>query len=206
MLQPHWKRGTQCFVKTHDGWEVRETSTLFRNAHLEVLKEEVVPPGEHRIRRWTVVRRKQAVVIAPVTDEGKFLLIHQARIPVRKFLWEFPAGQIDGNLNPDMALIRETALRELTEETGYELAAGGELVYLGHYYSSQGYSDETPHLFLARPVRATGLGHQPDDSETIVECREFTFSELSSMIADSVIQDANTLATFARLSARKLLP
>jgi ADP-ribose pyrophosphatase len=193
-------------VKTHDGWEVRETSTLFRNAHLEVLKEEVVPPGEHRIRRWTVVRRKQAVVIAPVTDEGKFLLIHQARIPVRKFLWEFPAGQIDGNLNPDMALIRETALRELTEETGYELAAGGELVYLGHYYSSQGYSDETPHLFLARPVRATGLGHQPDDSETIVECREFTFSELSSMIADSVIQDANTLASFARLSARKLLP
>ena len=152
------------------------------------------------------MRRKQAVVIAPVTDEGKFLLIHQARIPVRKFLWEFPAGQIDGNLNPDMALIRETALRELTEETGYELAAGGELVYLGHYYSSQGYSDETPHLFLARPVRATGLGHQPDDSETIVECREFTFSELSSMIADSVIQDANTLASFARLSARKLLP
>jgi 8-oxo-dGTP pyrophosphatase MutT (NUDIX family) len=105
-----------------------------------------------------------------------------------------------------METIRETALRELTEETGYSLAAGGELVYLGHYYSSQGYSDETPHLFLARPVHPTGLGHQPDDSETIVECREFTFAELSSMIAESVIQDANTLATFARMSARKLLP
>jgi 8-oxo-dGTP pyrophosphatase MutT (NUDIX family) len=193
-------------VNTPDGWEIRAISTLFKDAHLEVFKEEVVPPGENRVRNWTVVRRKQAVVIAPVTKDGNFLLIHQARIPVRKFLWEFPAGQIDDSFEPEMELIRETALRELTEETGYSLAPGGDLIYLGHYYTSQGYSDETPHLFLARPVFPTGLGHQPDDSETIVECREFSYAELCSMIADSVIQDANTLATFARLSARRLLP
>jgi ADP-ribose pyrophosphatase len=193
-------------VKTADGWDIQKTSILFKDSHLEVLKEEVIPPGEDRIRHWTIVRRKQAVVIAPVTTDGKFLLIHQARIPVRQFLWEFPAGQIDDSFDPEMDAIRETALRELTEETGYSLAADGDLIYLGHYYSSQGYSDETPHLFLARPVHPTGLGHQPDDSETIIECREFTFAELSSMIAENVIQDANTLATFARLSARKLLP
>jgi hypothetical protein len=29
---------------------------------------------------------------------------------------------------------------------------------------------------------------------------------LSSMIADSVIQDANTLAMFARLSAKRIIP
>jgi ADP-ribose diphosphatase len=193
-------------VKTPDGWDIRTTSTLFKDAHVEVFQEEIIPPGENRVRNWTVVRRKQAVVIAPVTKDGNFLLIHQARIPVRKFLWEFPAGQIDDSFEPEMGLIRETALRELTEETGYSLVSGGDLIYLGHYYTSQGYSDETPHLFLARPVHPTGLGHQPDDSETIVECREFTYAELCSMIADSVIQDANTLATFARLSARKLLP
>jgi ADP-ribose pyrophosphatase len=193
-------------VKTPDGWDIRASSTLFKNAHIEVLKEQVIPPGENRVRNWTVVRRKQAVVVAPITQDGHFLLIHQARIPVRKFLWEFPAGQIDDSFEPEMEMIRETALRELTEETGYSLAVGGDLIYLGHYYTSQGYSDETPHLFLARPVHLTGLGHQPDDSETIVECREFTLTQLRSMIADSVIQDANTLATFARLSARKLLP
>lgn len=193
-------------MKTPDGWNIRASSTLFKNAHIEVLKEQVIPPGENRVRNWTVVRRKQAVVIAPITPDGHFLMIHQARIPVRKFLWEFPAGQVDDSFEPEMEIIQETALRELTEETGYSLAAGGDLIYLGHYYTSQGYSDETPHLFLARPVHPTGLGHQPDDSETIVECREFTLAELRSMIADSVIQDANTLATFARLSARKLLP
>jgi ADP-ribose diphosphatase len=206
MLQRRWKHGTQSFVNNPEGWQILETNTLFKNSHIEVLQERVIPPGENRVRNWTVVRRKQAVVIAPVTENGNFVLIHQARIPVRKILWEFPAGQIDGSFRPEMDAIRETALRELTEETGYSLATGGELIYLGHYYSSQGYSDETPHLFLARPVKPTGLGHQPEDSESIVECREFSFEELSTMIADSVVQDANTLALFARLSAKKLLP
>ncbi len=189
-----------------DDWQILEVSSLFKNPHIEVSRERVIPPGETGIRTWTVVRRKQAVVIAPVTRDGNFLLIHQARIPVRKILWEFPAGQIDDSLDPDMNLIRETALRELTEETGYALASGGELTYLGHYYSSQGYSDEMPHLFLARPVHPTGLGYQPEESESILECREFSFETLRSMIAESEIQDANTLALFARLAARRIIP
>jgi ADP-ribose pyrophosphatase len=205
MLQRRWKHGTQSFVNNPDGWQILETNTLFKNSHIEVLQERVIPPGENRVRNWTVVRRKQAVVIAPLTEHGNFVLIHQARIPVRKILWEFPAGQIDDSFQPEMDAIRETALRELTEETGYSLATGGELIYLGPYYSSQGYSDEMPHLFLARPVKPTGLGHHPDDSESIVESREFSFEELSTMIAGSVIQDANTLALYARLSAKKLL-
>ncbi|MBV8641108.1 MAG: NUDIX hydrolase [Verrucomicrobia bacterium] len=193
-------------MNTPDGWRILEINTLFKNPHIQVLQERVIPPGEARVRNWTVVRRKQAVVIAPVTENGTIVLIHQARIPVRKILWEFPAGQIDDLLEPEMDVVRETALRELTEETGYSLVAGGELIYLGYYYSSQGYSDEMPHLFLARPVKPTGLGHQPEDSESIVGCREFSIQELSTMIADNVIQDANTLALFARLSAKKLLP
>ncbi len=189
-----------------EDWQILEVNSLFKNPHIEVFQERVIPPGETRVRNWTVVRRKQAVVIAPVTSDGNFLLIHQARIPVRKVLWEFPAGQIDGSLKPDIDLIRETALRELTEETGYALVPGGELAYLGHYYSSQGYSDEMPHLFLARPVHPTGLGHQPDESESILDCREFSFENLRSMIAESEIQDANTLAIFARLAAKRFIP
>jgi ADP-ribose pyrophosphatase len=193
-------------VNNPDDWHILETNSLFRNAYLEVFHERVTLPGEVRVRDWTVVRRKQAVVVAPVTEDGDFVLIHQARIPVRKMLWEFPAGQIDSSFHPGMELIRETALRELTEETGYSLSADGELTYLGHYYSSQGFCDETPHLFLARPVRVTGFGRKPDDSESILECREFSLGDLSSMIADSVIQDANTLALYARLSAKRLIP
>ena len=104
-----------------DDWQILEINSLFKNPYIEVFQERVILPGEIRVRDWTVVRRKQAVVIAPLTSEGNFVLIHQARIPVRKILWEFPAGQIDDSLEPGMEMIRETALRELTEETGYSL-------------------------------------------------------------------------------------
>jgi 8-oxo-dGTP pyrophosphatase MutT (NUDIX family) len=205
MLQPSWKHGTQSCVKNLDAWHILESRSLFKNPHVEVLEERVSLPGEDRIRTWTTVRRKKAVVIAPVTEGGRFVLIHEARVPVRKWLWEFPAGQVDEADEPSSDAIRETARRELTEETGYELIPGGDLTFLGHFYSSQGFTDETQHLFLARPVRPTGKSHQPDQSEAIAECREFTLAELRAMVAGHIIQDANTLGLFARLTAKNLL-
>ena len=188
-----------------EGWRLLESRTLFQNSHLEVHQEKVTIGGTTTVRDWTVVRRKKAVVICPITEQGRFVLIHQARIPVQKWLWEFPAGQVDDSMDPDLEVLTATALRELTEESGYELTDAGELINLGHYYASPGFTDERQHLFLARPVKANGSGARIDASETIVEAREFTLEQLRSMIAGNIIQDANTLALFARLIARGLI-
>jgi ADP-ribose pyrophosphatase len=205
MLQPSWKHGTQGFVNEEEAWVVSRSEVLFHNPHVEVRDETVVIPGENRPRRWTVVGRKKAIVVAPVTLEGRFVLIHQARIPVRRWLWEFPAGQVDETKNPDPEQLRQTVLRELAEEAGYELTADGSLTYLGHYFPSQGFTDEENHLFVARPVHANHIGFQPEQAEAISEHREFSLDELRSMIANSEIQDANTLALFARMVARSLV-
>jgi ADP-ribose pyrophosphatase len=192
-------------VNNEEGWRQLEAHTLFRNPHLEVRQEKVVIGGTTTVRDWTVVRRKKAVIICPITEEGRFVLIHQARIPVRKWLWEFPAGQVDDSMDPGPELLKTTALRELAEESGYELSTMGELIDLGWYYASPGFTDEQQHLFLARPVRATGDGAQIDTSEAIAEAREFTLEQLRSMVAENIVQDANTLALFARLCARGLI-
>jgi ADP-ribose diphosphatase len=202
MLRPSWKRGTQSSVNNPDDWQILDSVTLFENPHIEIRQERVIPPGERRERHWTVCRRKKAVVVAPLTRDGKFVLIRQARIPVRKFLWEFPAGQVDSSMHPDRETLEETARRELKEETGYALTPNGTLTFLGHYYSSQGFTDEMPYLFLAAPVEPTGHGTAHDEGETIVGCGEFSLDELRKMIDDCVIQDANTLALFARLVCR----
>lgn len=188
-----------------EGWRLLESHTLFQNPHLEVRQEKVAIGGTATIRDWTIVRRKKAVVICPITEDGRFVLIHQARIPVQKWLWEFPAGQVDDSMDPDLDALRATALRELTEESGYELTDAGELIDLGHYYASPGFTDEQQYLFLARPVKANGSGAQIDAGETIAEAREFTLEQLRSMIAENIVQDANTLALFARLCARGLI-
>jgi ADP-ribose pyrophosphatase len=146
-------------------------------------------------------------VIAPLTREGKFVLIREERIPIRAAIWSMPAGQIDETLEPNETTVREVARRELREETGYELVPGAELVSLGHYFTSPGFTDEHCYFFLARPVRKTAAGAQHDDTEAIIDCREFSADVLREMIAEGEVRDANTLSIWARLVARgEILP
>lgn len=190
-------------IRDPEGWRTLHDETLFANDYLEVHRPTVTSPTRSEPFTWTVVHRKGAVVIAPRTAEGKYLLVRQERVPIRATIWEFPAGQIDDHAEPEA--IRATANRELREESGYELAADGELIPLGVFFSSAGFTDEHSNLVLARPVVPSPHGTKHDESESIVECRAFSAEELRAMIASGEIRDANTLAAFARLVAMGLV-
>ena len=143
----------------------------FCQSHLAVHRGTATSPSRTEPFTWTVVHRKGAVVVAPMTAAGQFLLVRQERVPIRATIWEFPAGQIDDQEEEDA--IRATGLRELREESGYELAPGGELVPLGHFFPSAGFTDEHSHLLLARPVVPSPCGPEHDEHEAIIDCRAF---------------------------------
>jgi ADP-ribose pyrophosphatase len=191
-------------VKDRDGWETVLSETNFANSHLEVVTETVKTPSSGEARTYTTVRRKAAVVIAPITSDGKFLLIKEERIPIRAAIWSMPAGQIDGEVEPDEKKIEAVALRELHEETGYDLAPGGEIIPLGYFFTSAGLTDEHCYFFLTRPVHRADV-HNREEGEAIVDCRAFSVSEIRRMIAENEIRDSNTLAICARLAARGLI-
>jgi len=188
-----------------DNWKTISSERHFANRNLEVVTERVQTPGRSEPRAWTIVHRKAAVVIAPITRDGKIVLIHQERIPIQQAIWEMPSGQIDDR-NADQERIKDTALREVREEAGYELAPDGRLIALGHYFSSPGFTDERGYFFLARPVQPCEEGPNRDEGESILDCREFSVAKIRRMIADNEIRDANTLSLLARLWARGLLP
>jgi ADP-ribose pyrophosphatase len=131
------------------------------------------------------------------------VLIKEERVPIRAAIWSMPAGQIDDNIEPDEKEIESVAVRELNEETGYELAPGGELIPLGYFVTSPGFTDEHCYLFLARFVQLAAV-HQKEEGEGILESRPFTVAELSRMIATNEIRDSNTLSICARMAARGL--
>ena len=191
-------------VRQEKGWETKTATTHWADKHLSVATELVKTPSHAKPRPWTIVHRKAAVVIAPITDDGRFLLIRQERVPIRATIWEMPAGQIDDNAQPNETEIRAVALRELNEETGHDLANGGELVPLGYFFSSPGFTDEHCYFFLARPVVPAAV-HAAEEGEGIIDCRSFTPEELVRMIAENEIRDSNTLSICARLAARGYL-
>ena len=192
------------FIQSTEGWSVLAGEMQFANPYVEVHRATVTSPTRPEPFTWTVVHRKGAVVVAPMTADGRFILVRQERVPIRATIWEFPAGQIDDTSDPDA--IRATGLRELTEEAGYELAPDGDLISLGHYFPSCGFTDEHSHLVLARPVVPAAGGAKPDAAESITECRPFSTDEFRAMIASGEIRDANTLSAFARMVAMRLLP
>ena len=187
-------------VRDRDGWETLASEIHFQTPHLTVATDEVRTPTQ-AARKWSVVHRKPAVVIAPLTREGKFVLIREERIPIRAAIWSMPAGQIDETLEPDEEAVRAVARREMREETGYELAPGAELIPLGHYFTSPGFTDEHCYFFLARPAEKSAGGAQHDATEAIIDCREFSADVVRQMIAEGQIRDANTLGIWARLVA-----
>jgi ADP-ribose pyrophosphatase len=186
-------------------WEILSSKSCFKDKNVEVVREEIRSPAKAEPRSWTVVRRKRAVIVAAMTAEGKLILIRQERIPIRDAIWEAPAGQIDDENDVDDDDIAAVALRELREETGFELPEGGQLIALGDYFTSPGFTDERGYFFLAQPVRECAAGHSRDESESILDCRAFSAEELRRMICENEIRDANTLALCSRLLARGIL-
>lgn len=180
------------------GWKTLWERTLCETPHLRVTDEFVATPTRPEGIQWTVSHRRAASVVAPRTPEGKYILVRQERAAVRRTLWEFPAGQRDPG-----ATFEETALRELGEEAGVDCR--GELVSLGYFYSSVGFTDECCHLFLATGVVPRPGGTAHEEAEAILDIRAFSPRELGGMIASGEIVDSNTLATCARLHARGLL-
>ena len=185
-------------------WKTISSEQHFANRNLEVVTDRVQTPGHPDPRAWTIVHRKPAVVVAPMTDDGKIVLIRQERIPIEQAIWEMPSGQID-DCNSDPENIKEVALRELREETGYQLSRNGELIPLGYFFSSPGFTDERGYFFLARPVRPCAEGPDREEGESILDCRGFATDEIRRMIANNEIRDANTLGICATLAARGFL-
>src|SRR5882757_8231498 len=185
-------------------WKTISSERHFADRNLEVVTDRVQTPAHPDPRTWTIVHRKPAVVVAPMTRDGKIILIRQERIPIGQAIWEMPSGQIDDRKS-DENEIKATALRELREETGYELAPNGELISLGYFFCSPGFTDERGHFFLARPVQPCAEGTDRDEGESILDCRGFSGEEIRRMIADNEIRDANTLGICATLTARGLL-
>jgi len=198
-------------VRDGEGWETISSERHFANPHLEVVTCQVRTPSRSQPRAWTIVHRKAAVIIAAMTRDGRIVLIRQERIPVRAAIWEMPSGQIDNSV-ADVAdlghrapeTIEQVALRELREESGYQLAKDGKLSALGDYFSSPGLTDERGYFFLARPVEPIA-NYVRDETESILDCRAFSVPEIRRMIAENEIRDANTLGFCARLAAHGFL-
>jgi ADP-ribose pyrophosphatase len=155
---------------------------IYKGRIVDLRLEEVTLPNQVTVT-LEVIRHPGAAAIVPVHDDGSVTLVHQYRYAAGGFIWEIPAGKLDGGEEP----IR-CAARELQEEVGLVAA---ELVQLGAIFTAPGFCDERIHLFLARKLTPTVQQLEEDE---VLSISRMPLPSALSMIRAGEIQDAKTIA------------
>lgn len=165
--------------------KVLSSKVSFRGKVFSVSSDRVLEPnGVTAVR--DVVRHSGSVVVLAIDDmeaEPRVLLERQYRYPARDYLWEIPAGRIDGKEKPLAA-----AKRELREETGYRAESWRKALF---FYPSPGFMDETMTVFLARRLKPGEA--QPEKDERI-DYELLPLSRAAKMIKSGEICDGKTIA------------
>ena len=131
-----------------------------------------------------VVRHSKSVVIAPVPEPGRIVLIRQYRYPINAWLWELPAGSVDEGESPERA-----AVRECHEEIG---KVPSTVVRLSALYPTPGYCDEEMIFFRVSGLEDPSEPAAVDEDEDI-EAREFELREAREMVRRGQIVDMKTI-------------
>lgn len=132
-------------------------------------------------KKREIVEHKGAVGIIAITPENKVILVRQYRKAIEKELWEIPAGKIEIGENP-----KDTAIRELKEETGY---SADSIKLIHKFYTSAGFSNQKIYIYLAQNLTS---GEQKLDEDEFIKTEEFSLDEVYNMIYKNDIEDAKT--------------
>lgn len=141
-----------------------------------------------------VVEHPGAVVILPVTNKGRLLILRQYRHAIGKHILEFPAGTLEKGERPLVC-----AKREIAEETGFQAKKWKSL---GLLYPTPGFCDEVQHLYLAKDLHYDPL---PGDEDESMEVEERSVSWVEKAIREGRFADAKSMAIFLRASLLKFL-
>jgi ADP-ribose diphosphatase len=132
-----------------------------------------------------IVRHAASVVLIPLEDDGRIVIVRQYRAPLDRELWEFPAGRLNEGESAE-----DAARRECEEEIGF---VPHRLERLRALYPAPGFCDEQLIFFLAWDLQKPPVGspHKPDEDEDITT-RTVAVAEARAMVERGDIVDLKT--------------
>ncbi len=183
----------------HDDAHLVETpvssEAVFDGKLMHVRRDRVrLPDGSVATREYTV--HPGAVMMIPVRDDGRLIVVRQYRYPLKRVFIEFPAGKLDEG---EDALT--TAKRELLEETGH---TAQRWTHMGVIHPVISYSTEGIEMYLAEDLTHEAAANL-DDGE-FLEVRDMSVEEMLEHLDRGEITDAKTvtgLLLYARRRAAK---
>lgn len=162
--------------------KILSSKILLRSRVFDVRRDKIIEPDGLRSVRDIVVH-SGSVVVLPVLDDGRIVLIRQYRHAVGRELWELVAGGMEPGEAPLAG-----AKRELAEETGYTARSWRKLLDV---FPTPGFVSERMVVYLAQELREGEA--RPEDDERITT-RVFAPREIERWIRSGKLRDAKSIA------------
>ena len=160
--------------------------TVYHGKIIDLILERVALPNG-TAAELEIVRHPGGAAVVALDRENCLCLLRQYRHAAGGWLWELPAGKLDGG-EPPLAAAR----RELAEEAGLHAARWDSL---GKIISSPGVFTEIVHLFLARDLTRVPMNPEPHE---LIEVHWIPFAEALTRARAEEITDAKTVAGLFR--------
>lgn len=182
--------GALPMIRLGDGKDPMAAERLLSTKKFDVERRALTDPSGRTVLREVVVH-PGAVVILPVLDRDRLVMIRNFRYSVEEELWELPAGTAE----PGEPAV-ETARRELIEETGYR---GERMTPLAEFYTSPGVMTELMRAFVAEGLTPVGQRLEPDER---IKVEIVTFTRAKEMLTRGELRDGKTIAVLGMYLAR----
>jgi ADP-ribose pyrophosphatase len=143
-----------------------------------------------RVASLEIVTHPGGAAVVAVNAANEVCLLRQYRHVTGGWIWEIPAGKLDGK-SPD-----EIARNELREEAGRRAASWASL---GRMWSSPGVFTEIVHLYLARDLEAVPADLEPEE---VIEVHWVPLGEAVGRALSGEIEDAKTVVGLLRTAVR----
>ena len=173
---------------------VISSRVVYRGSIFDVRRDKVREPGGIVATRDIVVHFG-SIVLIPVLDDGRILLVRQYRHATGESLWELVAGRTERGENPARA-----ARRELEEETGY---TGRRFRRLIEFFPTPGFVSERMVMYLVEGLKA-------GTARRALEAGAWIINDVSGLRLDPAIaevraaQDAGLILMHSRGTVRTM--
>jgi ADP-ribose pyrophosphatase len=167
-----------------------ERRRAFRGRVIAVDVERVELPNGS-VAELEIIRHPGGAAAVAMNARGEVCLLRQYRHALDGWLWELPAGKLDGAEKPLVA-----AQRELAEEAGVRASRWKSL---GSFVSSPGVFTEVVHLFLATGL--TPVTAHPEAGE-VFEIRWLALERALALAHAGKIIDGKTVVGLTRAAVQ----
>lgn len=168
-------------------WKLIKRKNVYTSKFVKVYEDEIELPNGTRIDDYTIIEKKDIVMIVATDREGNIIVLDEYKYAIDAVIPTLPAGGLKKDEDPITC-----ALRELKEETGYEFGKA-ELITTLHDYPTK----DLHKVYVVRVKNAKKLSQQNHEATEQITWRLLDKDSLKKEVLSGAWKGTSSVAALA---------